>query len=234
MMHGDFAKQLRFLELCLEDVLLRSHAGTVPGVGGLFHLLEQLAVLFEDRECFGEIRELEVRALELSEDGTAHGFDLLLQNIRVAFRNLTLQAQLARVRNILRDPEAEVGKVAVGVAGEGTRAADADMLQTELRVWQRGNLRRHLFRRLPALPRRFNLRIVLLRFREQLGEWSYCSRARWYGLLRENISRQNNGKQKYTKTSNKSCARQSRSGILSRFRKHLFLLSVWIEAADRR
>ena len=63
MMHGDFAKQFRFLELCPEDVLLRSHAGTVPGVGGPFHLLEQLAVLFEDRECFGEIRKLEIRAL---------------------------------------------------------------------------------------------------------------------------------------------------------------------------
>src|SRR5260370_32073852 len=140
MVHGDFAKQLRFLQLRLEDVLLRSHAGTVPGVGGLFHLLEQLAVLFEERECFGEIRELEIRALDLSEDGAAHGFDLLLRNLRVAFRNLTLQAQLARVRNVLRDPKAKVREVAVRVAGEWARTADADMLQIELRVRQRGYL----------------------------------------------------------------------------------------------
>src|SRR6267143_2242045 len=137
MMPGDFAKQLGFLELRLEDVLLRSHAGTVPGVGGLFHLLEQLAVLFEDRECFGEIREVEIRTLELSEDGAAHGFDLLMRNIRVAFRNLALQAQLAWVWNVLRETEAEVGKVAVGIAGEGARAANTDMLQVELRVGQR-------------------------------------------------------------------------------------------------
>src|SRR5216684_5028736 len=128
MMHGEFAKQLRFLELRLEDVLLCSHARAVAGVGGLFHLLEHLAVLFEDRECFGEIRELEIRALELSEDGAAHGLDLLLRNIRFAFRDLALQAQLARIWNVLRNTETEVGKVAVRVAGEGARAADTDML----------------------------------------------------------------------------------------------------------
>ena len=189
MMHGDFAKQLRFLQLRLEDVLLRSHAGTVAGVGGLFHLLEQLAVLFEDRECFGEIRELEIRALEFGEDGAAHGLDLLLRNIRVAFRNLALQAQLARIRNVLRDAEAKVGKVAVGVAGKGARTANADMLQIELRVGQRGDLRRNLFRRLPALPRRFDLRIVLLRFREQLGERSDRPRVRCWRLLRKSIAR---------------------------------------------
>src|SRR5258708_40219300 len=80
MMHGDFAKQLCFLQLRLDDVLLRSHAGTVPGVGRLFHLLEKFAVLFEDRERFREIRELEIYAFELSEDGAAHGFDLLLRS----------------------------------------------------------------------------------------------------------------------------------------------------------
>src|SRR2546421_2872478 len=233
-MHGDFAKQLRFLKLRLEDVLLCSQAGTVAGVGGLFHLLEKPAVLFEDCECFGEMRELEIEALEFSEDGAAHGLDLLLRNIRVAFRNLALQAQLAWIRNILRNTEAKVGEVAVGIAGEGARAADADMLQIELRVGQRGNLRRYLFRGLPALPRRFNLWIVLLRFHEQIGKRSDRSRVRRYGLLRENISPRNSEKQNHTKTSNKSCARQSCTGILSRYRKHLFLLYVCNEAADYR
>src|SRR5713101_7369858 len=228
MMHGDFAKQLRFLELRLEDVLLRSQAGTVPGVGGLFHLLEQLAVLFEDRECFREIRELEIRALELGEDGAAHGLDLLLRNIPVAFRDLTLQAQLAGVWNVLRDAEAKIGEVAVGVAGKGAWAADTDMLQIELWVGQRRDLGRNLFGRLPALPRRFNPRIVLLRFREQLGEWSGQSRVRCRRLLRKSMRGLNNGKQNHRNTSTKSYARQTRSEIRSRYRKHLFLLSVRI------
>src|SRR5450755_2446428 len=178
MMHGDFAKELRFLELRLEDVLLRSQAGTVAGVGGLFHLLEQFAVLLEDREGFGEIGELEIRALELDEDGTAHGLDLLLRNIRVALRNLTFQAQLTGIRNVLRDAEAEVGKVAVGVAGKRPWAANTDMLQIELWVGQRRDLRWNLLGRLPGLPRPFNLRIVLLRFRQQLREWSDRRRVR--------------------------------------------------------
>src|SRR5579859_4876218 len=109
---------------------------------------------------------MEIRALQLSEDGPAHGFDLLPRNICVAFRNLTLQAQLTRIRNVLRNTETKVGKVAVGVAGEGARAADADMLQIELWVGQSRDLRSNLFGRLPALPRLFDLRIVLLRFRE--------------------------------------------------------------------
>ena len=78
MMHGDFAKQLGFLELRLEYVQLCSQTGTVAGVGGLFYLLEQLAVLFEDRKCFGKIGELQIGALNLREDGAAHGLDLLL------------------------------------------------------------------------------------------------------------------------------------------------------------
>jgi len=45
-------KQLGFLQLRLENVLLRSHARAVAGVSGLFHLPEQLAVFFEDSECF--------------------------------------------------------------------------------------------------------------------------------------------------------------------------------------
>src|ERR1700730_3875007 len=187
MMHGDFAKQLGFLELRLEDVLLCSHAGTVPGVGGLFNLLEQLAVLFEDRECFGEIRELEIVALDISEDGAAHGFDLLLRNVGFTFCNLTLQAQLPWVGNVLRNTEAKVGKVTVGVAGEGAGGANIALLQIELRVGQRRDLRRHLFRRLPALPRRFNLRIVLLRFLEQLGEWSDRPSVRCRRLLRKSM-----------------------------------------------
>src|SRR5712664_115268 len=164
-MHGDFAKQLRLLQLRLEDVLLCSHARAVAAVGGLFHLLEQLAVLFEDRKCFGEVRELEIRALQLSEDGAAHGLDLLLRNIRVASRNLTPQAQLTRIRNVLRNTETEVSEVAVRVSGERPRAADTQMLQGELRIGQSGDLRWHLFRRLPASPRGFDLWIVLLRFR---------------------------------------------------------------------
>src|ERR1700738_2343664 len=111
------------------------------------------------------------------------GLDLLLRNIRFAFRNLALQAQLAWIRNVLRDTDADVREGAVRISGERSRAADAHMLQIELWVGERRDLRRHLLCRQPALPRRFDLRIVLFCFREQLGKRSGRSRLRRCWLL---------------------------------------------------
>jgi len=51
----------------------------------------------------------------------------------------------------LRDAETDVGKVAIRVPGEGTRTADAEMLQSKLRIGQRRDLGRYLLRRLPSL-----------------------------------------------------------------------------------
>src|SRR5260370_8457614 len=67
-----------------------------------------------------------------------------------------------------------------------------------------------------------------------VGDGLRRSHMRRRGLLGESISRQSNGKGNHTKTSNKSRAWHSRSGILSRYRKHLFLLCVCNEAADHR
>src|SRR6202023_3057841 len=155
----------------------------------------------------GEIRELEIDTLELSEDGTAHGFDLLLRNIRFAFCNFTLQTQLARIRNVLRDPEAKIGEVAVCISSERSGAPHTDLLQIELRVGQCRDLCWNLLGRLPGLPRCFNLRIVLLRFREQLGEWSDRPRVRCWRFLRKGMRGQNNRKQNHRNTSTKSYAR---------------------------
>src|SRR6266446_4013452 len=172
MVHRDFAKQFRLLYLVLKQVLLCAYSRAVAGVYRLLHLFEQLTVLFEDRQCFGQVSQLEIHRLEFRENAAAHGLAPLLRNIRFALRDLTLQAQLARIRNVLRNSQAKVGKFAVRVTREGTWAADAKVLQSELRVGQRRDLSRNLLCRLPALPRCFDLRIVLLRFVEQLGEWS--------------------------------------------------------------
>src|SRR5882724_3049828 len=234
MVHRDFAKQFRLLQLGLQQVLLRAHSGAIAGVRRLPNLLEQVTVLFEDRQCFGQVGQLEIRRLEICEDSAAHRLDLLLRNIRFSLRNLTLQAQLARIGNILRNSQADIRKIAVRVAGEGARATYAQMLQSELRVGQCRDLRRSLLVRLPTLSRRFDLRIVLLRFREQFGEWCDRSRVGRCGLLREDPSRENDGEHNRTKTGSKNCKRKSSSGILSRYRKHLFLLNVHDETADRR
>ena len=207
MVHRDFAKQFRLLQLGLQQILLRAHSGAIAGVSRLPDLLEQLAVLFKDRQCSGQVGQLEIGRLEFRQDGAAHGLDLLLRNIRFALGDLTLQAQLAGIRNFLRNTESEVGKVAVRVTGERARTTDAQMLQSELRIGQSGDLGRHLLGRLPALPRRFDPWIVLLRFVEQLREWCDLSRVWRCRFLCEGRPTQDTGKQNRTKTGCKNCKR---------------------------
>jgi len=167
--HRDFADELRFLQLGLQNVLLRAHARTVAGIGGLFDLIQKFSIAFENRQCLREVGELKVRSFDFRKDGTSHGFDLLLRNVRFAFCDFAAQLQLAGIRDVLRHAEPDVGEVAVGVACEGSGASDAQMLQRELWVRQRRDLRRNLFGSLPVLPSGFDLGIVLFRFREQVG-----------------------------------------------------------------
>jgi hypothetical protein len=109
----------------------------------------------------------------------------LLRYVRFAFRNLAPQSQLSGVRNILRNAEADVGEVAVGVTREGPRAANTQVLQRELRVGQRRDLRGNLLGGLPALPRCLDLRIILFRFLQQIGQRSDYRGVLRCGLLRE-------------------------------------------------
>src|SRR5580692_7683020 len=186
--------------------MLCAHARAVAGICRLLHLLEQLTVLFEDRKRLRQVGQLEIRSFEFCENAAAHRLDLLLRNIGFAPRNLTFQAQLARIWNVLRNTQADVGEFAVGVASKRTRAANAEMLQRELRVWERRDLCRNLLCCFEAMPRRFDLRIVLLRFREQLGEWSCRSRVRGCRLLGKSGCTQRNKKQKRRNTSTNNYA----------------------------
>ena len=167
MVHGDFAQEFGALELGLQQVLLVAHSGAVARVGSFLNLLEQLPVAFEDVQCFREIGELEICRFDLATDGTPNRFVLLLTNVCVSFRNFALQSQFSRIGNILRDAETDVREVAVRISGKRSRTADADMLQRELRIGKRRDLRRHLLRRFPSLPRRLNLRIVFVGFLHQ-------------------------------------------------------------------
>ena len=54
-------KQLRFLQLGLQQILLRAHSGAIAGVCRLPGLFEQVTVQFEDRQRFGQVSQLEVR-----------------------------------------------------------------------------------------------------------------------------------------------------------------------------
>src|SRR5581483_6466698 len=103
------------------------------------HLVEQFAVAFEYGSLLGEKGQLEVDGLDLLEDVSADCFIALLERFGILFRDFAAQAKLPRIRNVLRDTKADVGKIAVGKSREGPRAAHVELLQHDLRVGQRGN-----------------------------------------------------------------------------------------------
>ena len=90
VVHGDFAEQFGLFKLCLEQVLLVSHPGAVACVRCFLDLLEQLSVAFKNPECLREIGELEIGCFDSGEDRAAHGFVLLLRNVRISFCDLAL------------------------------------------------------------------------------------------------------------------------------------------------
>jgi len=86
----------------------------------------------------------------------------------------------------LGDSQADVRKFTVGVPGKWAWTADAEMLERELRSGA-SRLVSELALLLRTMPRRFDLRIVLLGFHEQLREWrdhSVCDDADSCGKAR--------------------------------------------------
>src|SRR4051812_3968428 len=89
-----------------------------------------------------------------------------LQLLRSGFvlRNLALQAQFARIRQLLCSAEPDIGEVAVGNSGKRAGTANAELLYRKLWVWQRCNLLRHMTGGVPGILGSCHLGIVLLRF----------------------------------------------------------------------
>ena len=85
-------------------------------------------------------------------------------DVGLALRDFTLEAQLARIGNVLRASQANVGEVAVGVTGERSRTSDINLLKLQHRVGKRSDLRGHAFRRQRPEPRGLDLRVVTFCF----------------------------------------------------------------------
>src|ERR1700686_3132414 len=70
-----------------------------------------------------------------------------LCGIGIAVRNCAAQLEFSWIRQLLRRAEADVGKLAIRIAREGTRTAHAELLQRELWVGKARHLRRNKCRR---------------------------------------------------------------------------------------
>src|ERR1700674_1672707 len=92
-----------------------------------------------------------------------------------------MQAEFPWVRKILRNTEAQVCEITIGISREWPWTTNIHLLQNELRIGQRRDLRRNLLRRIPAMPRCLNLRIASFGLREKICELHGLTR--WRCLL---------------------------------------------------
>ena len=170
IIHGDLSKELGSLELRLDQFLLISHAAAVARLRGLLHLLEQLGIAFEDGALFGQEANPKILGFHLREDLASNRLITLLRGFRVLFGNFAFQPQLSGERKVLGETQPDVSEIAVRVSGKGARAADAELLHHDFGVRERGDLRRDFARRVPAVARGLDLRIVAFGLSQQIGE----------------------------------------------------------------
>ena len=90
------------------------------------------------------------------------------------FRRARAQIPFARKWNILRSAEADIGEIAIAVAGKGPWTSNAELLYRHLGFRKRGNLFGDIPRRLRAVIGSSNLRILLLCFLHQLTHRRGC------------------------------------------------------------
>src|SRR5882672_761340 len=144
--------------------MLISYPEAIACVRGHFNLLEQLPVTFKNPQSLGEIGKPKIDRLDSGLHRTERGLILLLHDVSIALRHFPSQPQFSWIRKILRDAEPEVREIAIRIPGKRPRTSHIDLLRCELRIWKRRDLGRNLLRGFPTVPRRLNLRIVLLRF----------------------------------------------------------------------
>src|ERR1039458_7501255 len=129
MVHRLLLQNLGGLKLRLDQVLLQTLSQAIPGFYDLLDLSELLLIAIENRHRLRVIEQLEVELLDLFLDRTLRSFIAVLGVVGVFFGLGFLQTKLARTRDVLRDTEAGVIKVAALVTREGLRTADGEMLE---------------------------------------------------------------------------------------------------------
>ena len=204
-------------------------AGTVASVGGLLHLLQKLAIAFEDSQRFREIRQLEVNCLNLRQDRPANGLDQLLGPIGFARGDLAAQPQLSGVGDILRKAQPDVREVAVRVSRKRPRAANAELLNLELWIGQCRDLRGNLPGCFPALPRGLDLWIILLCLLQQVHQGCHSVIVLNGGILCKGAPRESRQEQQSAQNSCRLVTESAEVRVSFHEQRHFLLLSVRID-----
>src|SRR2546421_275392 len=140
-----------------------------------------------------------------------------MANTSLAVSHLCSQATLSGIGDLLRDTQTDVGEIAVGVTGEGSRTAYVELLQSELRRRQRGLLRRHMGRRCVSPLGSGYFRIILFGLADQGRQRRRVMDIRNFGLLcgciyRRKQAHRQHGISSYTKDSHLPSERVKEKG----------------------
>src|ERR1700722_19484231 len=119
MVHRVLLQDLGGLELRFDQVLLQTLPHAILRFGDLLDLLELLLIAIENRQRLGVIEQLEIHLFYLFFYFTLRGFVTMLGVLSVSFRRGFLQTEVPGTRDILRDTEAGVVKIAALITREG-------------------------------------------------------------------------------------------------------------------
>ena len=136
----DLLKNLRVLQLSFQHILLIALAHAVACLGRLLYLIQQLVTSLQNAEGLLNVGQAEIDHLEISHYRSADRIGLCFHGVRFVFGDTGAQLPFARVRDVLRRAEPDVGEIAVAVARERSWAAHAELLHRQLCLGKCGDL----------------------------------------------------------------------------------------------
>src|SRR5579875_1315810 len=148
----DLIEHLSRLKLRFEDVLRLGQAESVTRLRNPFGLQQLTAGALKQAQCLGQVRELEVSFTDLFRGKALRRLVLMVADLGVLLRDLSLEPQFPRPGNILRHAKTCVVEIAGFIASRRLWTPDRELLQLNLGIRQRAHLRRDVSQRLPMVP----------------------------------------------------------------------------------
>jgi hypothetical protein len=120
------------LQLSFEHVLLISLTDAVSCFRRFLHLLQHLVAPLQNVKSLLNIGQAEIHHLEISYHRKTHRIRLRFQRFSPVFCDARAQIAFSGKRNVLGRPEADIGEVAIAVAGKRPWTPHAELLYRNL------------------------------------------------------------------------------------------------------
>ena len=191
------------LRLRLEDILLRGLADRVTALADLEECVEEFVVPGQHVGHRVGVGEPVVRLLDTRDDAESRGVNVLESGVGLARRDRRPQIALARIRQLLADHGADVGRGLLAQARTRQWVTAGVVASRHHRIRKTAFLRRALARGVVPLLRRDDRRVSCERLGDDLGE-RQASRLRGRGLGRQ-PDRPEHPRNRAEKSESKTC-----------------------------